>query len=346
MKQVNRLATIKDIAERAGVSPATVSRVLNGDRSMSVKEGTKKRIYEAAEELEYIPLIQKYSNRIIKGSAVRILVAHAYSVQTEVEDPYYLAIRYGIESECPKVQVETVKLYRGEGGQLDLSDVGSIDGILVVGYFSPEEVVMLESVSKELIFVDYSPDDDLYDSILVNLKAAIVKMLDYLLDKGFKRIGYIGGMDADLESRNEVDVRETAFRGYLQSKELLDEHHIYRCEFSMDAAYSMAISTLRREDLPEAFVVANDSMAIGVLKALREMDVRVPQDVSLISINDIPTAKFVYPPLTTVRIHSEYMGVMAVRILFDRIVNQRDIPIKTLVSVQLIERESVTEICR
>lgn len=337
------MATIKDIAKRAGVSPATVSRVLNGDRNMSVKEDTKKRIYEAAEELEYTPLIQKYSERIQKGNGIRILIAHAYSVQTEVEDPYYLSIRYGIESECKKLQAEIFKIYRDDNGNFDCSEIGEIDGLLMVGYFITDEISRFETLCPEMVFVDFSPNEDRYDAILVNLQGAIIKMVDYLRARGYERIGYIGGRDQLLNLKEPIDLREKTFSNYMDQLGFLDESNIHICDFSMDAAYEMALKELKKEKLPEAFVVANDSMAIGLLRALREMQVAVPRDVALISINDIPTAKFAFPPLTTVRIHSEFMGIMAVRMVFDKIHNQRDIPIKTMVSMEIVERESVAD---
>jgi LacI family transcriptional regulator len=335
------MATIKDIAELAGVSPATVSRVLNGDRTMSVKDETKKRIYEAAEELAYVPLIQKYSERTLRGSVIKVLVVHAYTVQTEVEDPYYLSIRYGIESEVPKYQMEVTKIYRGDHGEFDLSDKGEFDGILMVGFFSNKEIAEFEQHSKDLLFVDYSPNDDLYDAVLVNLKGAIIKMVTYLEERGIDTIGYIGGRDPIAEDHDPIDLRESSFRAVMAAKGKLHENHVHIGEFSMDSAYKIALEGFKQSGLAKAYVVANDSMAIGVLKALREMSLRVPEDVSLISINDIPTASFTFPPLTTVRIHSEYMGIVAVRMLYDKLVNPRDIPIKTLVSMKLIERDSV-----
>ncbi len=335
------MATIKDIAELAGVSPATVSRVLNGDRTMSVKDETKKRIYEAAEELSYVPLIQKYSERILRGNVIRILVAHAYTVQTEVEDPYYLSIRFGIESELPRYQMEAVKLYRSEQGVFDLDEQGTYDGILMIGIFSKAEIAEFERLSKDIVFVDYDPEEEHYDSIMVNLQGAIVKMVTYLEAQGLSEIGYIGGRDADCEGHDPIDLREKAFRENRSDEQKLCEEHIHIGEFSMDSAYDLAIREIKENGYAQAYVVANDSMAIGVLKAFREMNIRVPEDVSLISINDIPTAKFTFPPLTTVRIHSEYMGIVAVRMLYDKLVNNRDIPLKTVVSMKLIERESV-----
>lgn len=335
------MATIKDIAELAGVSPATVSRVLNGDKSMSVKDETKKRIYEAAEELAYVPLIQKYSERTFRGSAIKVLLAHAYTVQTEVEDPYYLSIRYGIESEMAKYQIEVTKIYRSNQGEFDLSDKGEFDGILMVGYFSNKEIASFENLSKDLLFVDYAPNDDRYDAVLVNLKGAIIKMVAYLEQRGIDDIGYIGGQDPVSEDHEPMDLRERSFREIMGAKGKLRQEHIHVGEFSMDSAYKIALEGFKANGFAKAYVVANDSMAIGVLKALRQMSVRVPEDVSLISINDIPTASFTFPPLTTVRIHSEYMGIVAVRMLYDKLLNPRDIPIKTLVSMKLIERDSV-----
>lgn len=341
------MATIRDIAKHAGVSPATVSRVLNGDKNMSVKEETKKRIYEAAEELAYTPMIQKYSERVLKGNPLKLLIAHAYTVQMEVEDPYYLSIRYGVESECQKQQAEVHKIYRQDQSEYSseqLEGLGTFDGILMIGCFTAAEVTAFETLSEALVFVDFSPNEQRYDAVLVNLQSAIHQMVDYLVARGYSKIGYIGGRDSVVDERDPVDMRESAFIDYMKTLGLLMPEHVHICDFSMEAAYEMARQVINKQHLPEAFVIANDSMAIGVMRALREMQINIPKDVALISINDIPTAKFTFPPLTTVRIHSEFLGISAVRLLYDKFENPRDMAVKLVVATELIERESVGQL--
>lgn len=126
------MATLKDIAIEAGVSLATVSRVLNDDPTLNVKEETKHRILEIAEKLEY----KTSSARKIQPGAVsqhHILAIYSYQQELEINDPYYLAIRHGIETQCEKLAIELTNCY----GHSGLPDIKNVTGILIVGKPSP-----------------------------------------------------------------------------------------------------------------------------------------------------------------------------------------------------------------
>lgn len=122
------MATLKDIAIEAGVSLATVSRVLNDDPTLNVKEETKHRILEIAEKLEY----KTSSARKLQTGAVNqhhILAIYSYQQELEINDPYYLAIRHGIETQCEKLAIELTNCYEHNG----LPDIKNVTGILIVG---------------------------------------------------------------------------------------------------------------------------------------------------------------------------------------------------------------------
>ena len=126
------MATLKDIAIEAGVSLATVSRVLNDDPTLNVKEETKHRILEIAEKLEY----KTSSARKLQTGAVNqhhILAIYSYQQELEINDPYYLAIRHGIETQCEKLGIELTNCYEHSG----LPDIKNVTGILIVGKPTP-----------------------------------------------------------------------------------------------------------------------------------------------------------------------------------------------------------------
>ena len=332
------MATLKDIAKKAGVSSATVSRILNGDTSINVRPETRKRVYEFAEELEYTPLMKKYSKRASKMTPIRVLVVNGYSEHNEIEDPYYLSIRFGLEREAKDKYMEIVKVYR-EMGSFDFEDVGAIDGIITVGELTVSEIKMITSYHSNLVFLDYVPKVGEYDMIVVNLYKSIREMINFLIEQGHKKIGYIGGRDN--YGIDHIDVRERAFIEIMNEMNLLDSRYIIIGDFSIESGYNIVRQQVSKENLPDAYVIANDSMAIGALRAFAEKDIKVPNDVSMISINDIATAKFALPPLTTVKIYSEDMGKMAVRMLLDRINSERTVPVKMYVSTKLVVRDSV-----
>lgn len=332
------MATLKDIAKKAGVSSATVSRILNGDTSINVRPETRKRVYEVAEELEYMPLMKKYSKRSIKTSSLRVLLVNGYSEQNEIEDPYYLSIRFGLEREAKDHGLEIVKVYR-ENGVFDFDEIDSVNGIIAVGELLADDIRQLSKFHENIVFLDHVPEVKGYDSIVVDLYQSIKEMIQFLMKQGHKKIGYIGGRDS--HAADHIDIRESAFVEIMNQMNMLDSRHIIIGDFSIESGYNIVKQQVDKEHLPDAYVIANDSMAIGTLKAFAEKDVQVPKDVSIISINDIATAKFVLPPLTTIKIYSEDMGKMAVRLLIDRIESDREVAVKMLVSTKLVVRDSV-----
>lgn len=332
------MATLKDIAKKAGVSPATVSRILNGDTSINVRPETRKRVYEVAEELEYTPLMKKYSVRANMSAPVRVLLVNGYSEQNEIEDPYYLSIRFGLEREAKDRNVDLVKVYRQEG-LLHVDDIGEIEGIIAVGELSNVEIKHLSTLHDKIVFLDNVPEEGDYDAIVVDLYQSVEEMIDFLMAQGHENIGYIGGRDH--YAQNHTDVRERAFVEIMNKLDRLDSRYVLVGDFSIESGYHLVKKHVDINHLPDAFVIANDSMAIGALKAFAEKSIAVPEQVSIISINDIATAKFALPPLTTVKIYSEDMGKLAVRTLLERIDGIREVSVKVLVSTKLVVRDSI-----
>ena len=134
-----------------------------------------------------------------------------------------------------------------------------------------------------------------FDSIDVDLALISQQVVDFFIAQGHQRIGYIGGQD------DGPDLRELAFLDYGQRLGVV-QSDLYRGDFSSASGYKLAKEMLAR-DWPKALFVASDSIAIGVLRAIHEKGLAIPQQIELISVNDIPTAKFTFPPLSTVRIH-------------------------------------------
>ena len=333
------MVTIKEIAQKAGVSPATVSRVLNGDKNISVREETRVKIYEAAEELEYIPLIQKYSSRLnLTQSDLFVIVVCAFTSQLEIEDPYYLAIRFGIDEECKKRGITVQRVYAND--TLDATLINKCNGAIAVGSFAPEQVNQLAQQFEHLIFLDSDPDDERFDAVTVNLDAGMKKILRFLAEQNIKDIGYIGGRDIQDTLINKLDQREITFSSEMHKVGTYQEKWVWIGSFSADSAYELVKANIDKDDLPKCFIVANDSMAVGVLRAFYELSIRIPDRVSLISFNDIPQAKFTTPALSTLKIHSEQMGVIAVKTLIDRIANDRVVPCRVSVATQLVIRDS------
>lgn len=328
---------MKDIAKLAEVSPATVSRVLNYDENLSVTDETRKRIFEIAEDLDY--KAPKQRNKTL-DKRVKIGVIHWYSQIEELEDPYYLSIRRGVENECSDKKIEIATIFKNESEE-NIQQLTELDGVITIGKFSSQDIEALADYSSNVVFVDSSPDDKKYDSVIIDLKKATLEVLDYLLSVGHKHIGFIGGREYVGADKEPIeDDREVTYCKFMKSKKLYNPRSIYIGKFTAEDGYRLMKRAIEDGELATAFFVASDSMAIGALKALYEADIKVPNDVSIISFNDIPTSKYLVPPLSTVKVHTEFMGVTAVELLLERINDNREIAKKVIIPTQLIIRES------
>ncbi len=327
------MATIKDIAKEAGVSLSTVSRVLNYDKTLSISDEKRHLIVEIAERLEY----QTPRNRKrIEKSEYTFGIVQSIREEEEVEDPYYLGIRMGVEKRCQDSNIHVIKFPRMGNSNITL-DV-KMDGLIFIGKFSDREVAIFESKYENFVFIDTSKYSERYDSITIDIKQAVEMVIDYLVDKGHKHIGYIGGIETYEEFREPLgEKRYDAFVRYMKHKELYNKQDSYIGSFNPQTGYDMMLKAIKKGDLPEVFFVANDSIAIGALRALHEKGIKVPEEVSLVGFNDIPTANYTFPPLTTVKIYNELMGEKAVEMLIDQL-DGRKIPIKMILPVKIIER--------
>jgi LacI family transcriptional regulator len=325
------MATIKDIAERVGVSIATVSRVLNYDPTLSVSEETKRKVFEAAEELSY----RKKTGR--RPASYKIGVVNWYTEEEELDDLYYRSIRLGVENRCETLNIQTIKL-----SMKNLKSSEEIQGIIAIGKFSILQALELKKQTEHIVFVDCSPDEDQFDSVVSNFTRATENVLQHFLDSGHTRIGYIGGRETYKDQTDVIeDPRRISFERFLTEKGLYDESVVYMGTFSVQDGYDLMKQAIReqREKLPTAFFLGNDSMAIGALRALHEEDIPVPDRVSIIGVNDISVSKYVYPPLSTVKVFTELMGETAVDLLLERL-SDRQIAKKVILSTQLEIRES------
>ena len=330
------MATIKDIAKEVGVSAATVSRVLNHDKTLSVSNEKRKLILETAERMSYIPMRTRKKKTI--RNKYRLALIHWYTIDQELEDPYYLSIRIGIEKKAVDQKVEVIKLYAPS--EEDLVSLTSIDGIICMGKFSDNEISRFRSVTQNLVFVDSSPSEEIYDSVVVDVESAVIKIIDKFLIDGSKTIGYIGGREyAGTEQVPIGEKRERVFKDYLTQKKLYDESLVFIGKFLAESGYQLMLEAISKlETLPSAFFIASDSMAVGAMRALHENNIKIPDDIELIGYNDIPTSNYTVPPLSTLRVHKEFMGETALNLIMERIVDHRVIAKKVIVPTELVIR--------
>ncbi|SHM57129.1 LacI family DNA-binding transcriptional regulator [Gracilibacillus kekensis] len=338
------MTTIKDIAKHADVSTATVSRVLNNDKHLSVSVETKKKILDICDEFGYVPL-KKRRPQIEEGAKTKEIGIIMYcSQEYEWEDVYFLSIRKGIENECRNKNVLVKRIiHLGDQSSKEIND---LDGVIVVGIPNPEEEKMLdETLGDNIVYVNNLVENDQVDNIIIDYEKATNKALDHLLELGHTRIGYIGGREHRGRSGPEMaNPRKEAFEAKMNSHQLLNNNYIYLAdEFLIKDGYDCIQHAIKNKEMPSAFFVASDAMAIGAIRALDEQGLHVPDDISIVSFNDISMAEYTKPALSTIKIYTEEMGKHAVKLLLDRFDGRR-IPVKVVTPSKLIVRESTKKI--
>lgn len=329
------MTTLKDIADKVGVSTSTISRVLNYDSTLSVGDHTKKRIFEAAEELEY-----KNHRRKTTTKKSKLVIVNWYTQEKELDDLYYLSIRLGAEKKARELGYEITSIYYDEEEEL----VNNVTGILAIGKFSPDQISKMSEKASFICYVDDKPNGKNQDTVTVNFKQAMHESLDYLIEHGHERIGFIGGEESySDESGTWLDPRTRIVKKYLKQKNLLNEDYVFQGSFSVEAGQKnmkRALEQIEKENQPTAFLVASDAIAIGCLKTLDAYKIRVPQEMCLIGFNDISTAKYITPALTTVKVYTEEMGRTGIQLLHERIQEKREVGKSVQLSTQLVIRDS------
>lgn len=330
--------TIKDIAEAANVSPSTVSRVLNYDASLKVTTETRKLIFETADRMEYRPRKKNGPKE------QRIGFYFGISPETEMEDTFYLELRSEIES-LLKIDGRVLRSVTSEDTK---KTVRQLDGVVCVGIFGEQELGWLNSLGKPLLFVDSNPDPDKYISVEFDLVRSTEKVLNYFLEMGHTKIGFIGGKDNAApglpEGNGKVDQRQYAFTEHLGRMGLFEERYMRVGTFTPQDGYRLFKDIMSKEDAPTALFIANDSLATGCYKAAHEMGIRIPDDVSLIGFNDLPSSQFMIPPLTTVRLNVNYMASLAAYVLTQILDKVLWDPIQIIIPSKLVLRESVRKL--
>lgn len=321
------MATIKEIADKAGVSMAAVSRVLNYDETLNVSMETKKRIFEIAEELEYVP-----GNRKKRKKKYKIALCYSYSIEEELEDTYYLSLRVSMEKKLANEKLDIVRI-----DNLDLSKLKMVDGIIALGSFNGSDIKVLEETSKPIVFVDTYPEEDIFDSIVIDFKKATSRALEYLVNLGHSRIAYIGG------NNSGTDLREKTYREFMIRNEIFNTEYLRISGYAPRDGYMEMKELLGLENRPTAVFVANDSIAIGCYKAVSEKGFSIPREMSIVGFNDISSAQYLSPPLTTIKLHMEFMGETAVDLILERLVNERVISKKVVVPTELVIRDSCSK---
>ena len=305
------MATIKEIAEIVGVSSAAVSRVLNYDEGISVSEETREAIFATAEKIGY-------KKKVIYPKIENVALLYFTDNEDELEDVFYRGVREEVIKQAKKMNIRLQIYDRRDGMSVIPRD---LNAFIAVGWLTRKEINQLYKICPRGVFIGTSPDEKLFDAVRPNMDSFVTQMVDYFAEKGHKKIGFIGGGDRNIDTgKPSMDIREWSFRQSVAYYHCLEEEYILISEkFTVDEGYRMGKELLKKSSLPTALCIASDTLAVGVLQALNEKGIQVPEQMALFSINDVNIAKYLSPPLTTIHIDIPCICETALDLLRNRV---------------------------
>ena len=345
------MATLKDIANKANVSQATVSRVLNRDETLNVSVQTRERIFHIAAELGYKTIVQRYGkeNEIRESEKItaRIGIAQMLDVAQLQEDVYYLVLKNIIEQQCFAKQWNTVTLLRDSRGRFIKYDDKEIDGVIAIGRFSENEIESFKEFTDNIVFVDSSPDETKYFSIVPNYHLAIRQVFEQFIEKGHTQIGFIGAVNT-LGNHKELtmDPRFYWYNHKMRSHGWFEEDYIIDCEMNSGSGYEKVKAYLESEKKrPTAFFIASDVIIPGMQRAFAEKGIYIPEDVSIISFNNTSISEFANPALSSIEVFMSENAKSAISSMESIWQNEGVCyPRRIVVPCKLIERDSVKRV--
>ena len=324
--------TIKDVARAANVSVASVSRALNGHTN--VTDETRKLVLETARNLRYIPHSGARSLSTSRTDTIGVVLPDLYG-------EFFSELIRGIDQAARRRGLHLlVSSSHGDAGEAAAAlraMSGRVDGLIIM---SPhvDASFLSDNLPGVLPVVLLNTHDTAheYSSLAVDNYGGAAAMVQHLVEMGHRRIMMIAGPSNNFEAEERLrGFRETMAR-LLPAYDPQDVS-VVRGDFTEDSGYRAGQQMQALKRLPDAIFAANDMMAIGCLFALNEAGVHVPNDVALVGFDDIPMARFISPPLTTVRVRMTDMGSRALEGLAFQIEN----PEGTRNSVQVLQTELV-----
>ena len=335
------MATIREVAKKAGVSITTVSRILNNDDSFNVSKITKEKVLKVIKQLNYER--KKNKNRISQSN---ISVIKCFDEKIENEDPYFVSLKINLENMLKK-KVSKVKFFDLEEIEKlikynEISNFSLTDAVIFIGETSKEKLKFFKSLNENIICVDVYDTDNITDYIKFDMRNSVEIVLNYIFKLNHKKIGLLVGRNKVV--KNLVDFREKYFKEIMVKNGLYREEYLQIGDFSMESGYIMMKEILKLEDRPTAVFCGNDSIAMGAYKAIRENKLKIPEDISIIGFNDLKLSQYFIPPLTTIKIDTKLIAQETVNSLVELLEGKRNYHKKVFLPIELIERQSCQKI--
>ncbi len=336
----SRRVTSKEVAELAGVSRTTVSLVLNNAPGVQISEETRKRVLESAKSLGYVP-----------NAAARALASRRSHIIGLVltRDPHHIAsdaflnqilngLITSVHQNDMRLLIDIVETKHQKKAYLELIRAKRIDGIILSGpRFDDEALMELEKDGFPTVLMGQLPGSN-FHSVDVDNRAAAFQAVNHLIEHGHRRIVCI--TNASLNYTAAAD-RLVGYRQALDAAGIPYEESLIRFgDFDPQSGYLQMKSLLEQNSDFTAAFVASDVVTLGAMAAIRQAGRSIPQDIALVSFDDVPQARYLDPPLTTIRLPACELACKAFEILISLIQGKTPATKQVLLETNLIERFS------
>jgi DNA-binding LacI/PurR family transcriptional regulator len=324
---------LEEVAKRAKVSTATVSRVLNDVGP--VRNSTRARVLKAVEELKYHPNLHARSLAGGKSRSIGMIVSN-------MENPFFFDIFKAAETDAREHGFEIVLANTDYQPDQLVSSIRMMIGrrvaglAVIVSEMSPHLIEELSQSKIPIVFYDVGVPTQNISNIAVNYTRGIEKAVDYLHDIGHRRMAFI----SHHSTLGPISVRERAFRSAVERHAPQVKWTIVANVDGLDGGRQAARDLLESGFQPTAIVCVNDFMALGVLRELRARRLRVPQDISVTGFDNIKLSEYCWPALTTLHIPRDAIGHLVFQSLVPDVVKQRPHGREIIVDPEFMLRDS------
>ena len=333
------MTTIRDVAKRAGVAPMTVSRVIND--SGYVSDSTRSKVQDAIDELGYIPNMLGPSLHLKQTNTLALVL-------TDITNPFWTTVARGVEDAAHEngysiILCNTDESLEKQDQYLTMLMRRRIDGILLApSHDSTEAVQRIQKQGTALVVLDRSIANAHVDMVRGDSLGGAIQLTRHLMDLGHQKITILAG---PRDVSTSVD-RVKGFHLALQEGGLtIDDDAVKWGNFSHQSGYEMTRQAFESSIRPTALIATNNFIAIGALRALRELDLRVPEEISVVAYSDIPLGIDPFPFLT-VATHDDYdMGYQATKLLLRRLSGEEQVEFQEIIMpAEIIIRQSTAQV--
>ena len=333
------MVTLKDVAKYANVSIATVSRILREDDTLNVSLETRTKVQEAVAKLNYVPKPRKNSNQNTK---LVVAIIQCYTYEQEIRDTYYITLLQAVEK---YFKTHHIAMRRVREGDIDVESIlQNVQGIICIGKISSSHLEKLCEITNNIIFLDMDMSPIKRCCITLDFDDAMYQVVKYFHDLGHKKVGFLGRSEYN-ELNHHIQTRKRSFIKYCQEFHMDYQEFSIEKDLTSEAGYNLIYE--HAKELPSALFAVNDPIAIGAIRALQDLNIRVPQDISIIGFNNIDAGNFTSPSLSTVYAPADEMGELGASLLHQSLICGIKLnAMRIQLPCYLIERNSSVQYCQ